>query len=46
MDFVSEYVSYIVDECGDIVCRANDKNAEEVLESHPEYSIKCLPITT
>ncbi len=37
-----EYTSYIVDECGDIIAKANEVDVDKFLEQHPEYSIKCM----
>ena len=41
------YESWIVDECGYEVCRVRDierdgLSLEEVLENHPEWSVRCI----
>ena len=43
-----EYETYGVDECNYPVKKYSDCSEEEIqniLDSHPEYSIKCIPIT-
>lgn len=43
-----EYEKYVVDELGCPIKKYSDYSEEEMrefLNNHPEYSIKCIPIT-
>ena len=41
------YARVIVDECGEVMEYISDlleEEVEEILEEHPEWQIKCIPI--
>lgn len=41
------YARVIVDECGEVMEYISDlleEEVEEILEEHPEWRIKCIPI--
>lgn len=42
-----EYVSAIVDECGDVVMLCDKLTRREIsriLNNHPEWSVSCVPV--